>query len=147
LIEQVQYSGEPNYNDQGNKYLRFNHPVKELVWTYAGDDSEEPSLLSLTGKEISIKLNEFYKIKNREDMYFTHIQPFQHHSNIPSESNIYVYSFALKPEEFQPSGTCNFSRFKSAQLQSKTGRGIEVFAINYNVLKIVSGMGGLVFSM
>ena len=79
-------------------------------------------------------------------MYFTHIQPFQHHTNIPTESGIYTYSFALKPEDYQPSGSCNFSRLKTAQIRSKTGIGIEVYAINYNILKISSGMAGLVFS-
>jgi len=148
LIEQLQYSGKPNYNDNGNKYLNFGHTIKELIWVYAGD-SEKPNRdsQSLIGKSISIKLNEYYKIKEREDMYFTHIQPYQHHSNIPMSGNIYVYSFALKPEEYQPSGTCNFSRLKTSQILSLTGRGIEVYAINYNILKITSGMGGLLFTM
>ena len=93
-----------------------------------------------------IELNEYYKIKDREDMYFTHIQPYQHHTNIPDTSDrIYVYSFALQPEDYQPSGTCNFSRLKFGQIISTTGRGIRVYATNYNILKITSGMGGLVF--
>tara|TARA_A100001015_G_C15030134_1_gene732744 strand:- start:253 stop:1806 length:1554 start_codon:yes stop_codon:yes gene_type:complete len=67
--------------------------------------------------------------------------------------NIYCYSFALKPEEHQPSGTCNFSRIDSAQLIFDNNPGgsssipaLKVFAINYNVLRIVSGMGGLAYS-
>ena len=67
--------------------------------------------------------------------------------------SIYVYSFALKPEEHQPSGTCNFSRIDNAQLAvsganalaSNLG-GIDVYAVNYNVLRIMSGMGGLAYS-
>lgn len=144
LIEQLQFSGEPNYSDNGNKYLRFSHPVKELIWTYAGDGAD-PSDVSKIGKNISIKLNEYYKIKDREDMYFTHIQPYQHHTNIPTDGSIYVYSFALQPEDYQPSGTCNFSRLKFAQILSETGRGIKVYAVNYNILKITSGMAGLLF--
>jgi hypothetical protein len=62
---------------------------------------------------------------------------------------IYVYSFALNPEEHQPSGTCNFSRIDNATLQltnvSVTGV-LKVFAVNYNVLRIMSGMGGLAYS-
>jgi hypothetical protein len=56
-----------------------------------------------------------------------------------------VYSFALKPEEHQPSGTCNFSRIDNAQL---TGLYVAdtIFAVNYNVLRIMSGMGGLAYS-
>ena len=61
---------------------------------------------------------------------------------------INVYSFALKPEEHQPSGTCNFSRIDSARLD--TGSGLEttdnIYAVNYNVLRIMSGMGGLAYS-
>ena len=59
---------------------------------------------------------------------------------------IAVYSFALKPEEHQPSGTCNFSRIDNAQLKQPTAQGIEIFAVNYNVLRIMSGMGGLAYS-
>jgi hypothetical protein len=71
---------------------------------------------------------------------------------------IAVYSFALKPEEHQPSGTCNFSRIDNAQLvingypsQGKSGSGCccdnyDVYAVNYNVLRIMSGMGGLAYS-
>ena len=158
LIEQLQYSGQPNHNDNGNKYLNLTHPVKELIWKYSGNAEDAPSsddadaLLnyneSKIGTKMSIKLNEFFKIKDREDMYFTHIQPYQHHTNIPpADEGIYVYSFSLQPEDYQPSGTCNFSRLKSSQILSETGRGIEVYAINYNVLTITSGMGGLMFSM
>ena len=66
-------------------------------------------------------------------------------------ANIYCYSFALKPEEHQPSGTCNFSRIDNAQLIFDNAPGdpstsLKVFAINYNVLRIMSGMGGLAYS-
>lgn len=147
LIEQVQYSGKPNILDNGVKYLNFAHPVKELIWKYDNDlyGSKESGNMPIAS-EITIKLNEYDKITNREDMYFTHIQPYQHHTNIPIGSGIYTYSFALKPEDYQPSGTCNFSRLKTAQIRSKLGIGIEVYAINYNILKITSGMAGLVFS-
>jgi hypothetical protein len=62
---------------------------------------------------------------------------------------IYAYSFALKPEEHQPTGTCNFSRIDNAQVSVKTtesARNLHMFATNYNVLRIQSGMGGLAFS-
>ena len=66
-------------------------------------------------------------------------------------SEIYCYSFALKPEEHQPSGTCNFSRIDTAKLESDQNFGnssgsLKVFAVNYNVLRIMSGMGGLAYS-
>jgi hypothetical protein len=77
------------------------------------------------------------------------VQPFQHHTRVPdSNSGIFVYSFALKPEEHQPSGTCNFSRIDNAQLSfgtTATGE-VKVFATNYNILRVISGMGGLAYS-
>ena len=83
--------------------------------------------------------------------YFNQYQPYQYHSGAPYPG-IYVYSFGLKPEELQPSGTCNFSRIDMAQVavSLKTGMGAnlsqKMFAVNYNVLKVASGLGGLVFS-
>ena len=65
-------------------------------------------------------------------------------------SKINVYSFALKPEEHQPSGTCNFSRIDNAKLDIGTAGGMGtsdiIYAVNYNVLRIMSGMGGLAYS-
>ena len=62
-----------------------------------------------------------------------------------------MYSFCLKPGEHQPSGSCNFSRIDNAKLKyKKAGAGTEddvhLFALNYNVLRIMSGMGGLAYS-
>jgi hypothetical protein len=70
---------------------------------------------------------------------------------VPTSNNIYVYSFALKPEEHQPSGTLNMSRIDTAQLKltltaSPTADYVKVFAVNYNVLRILSGMGGLAYA-
>jgi hypothetical protein len=66
-------------------------------------------------------------------------------------NNIYCYSFALHPENHQPSGTCNFSRIDTAYLQSNNNFGgssssLKIFAVNYNVLRIIGGMGSLAFS-
>jgi hypothetical protein len=83
------------------------------------------------------------------------VQPYQHHSRTPTAPGICVYSFALKPEEHQPSGTCNFSRIDKATLQLtvsvntvRAGRTaqVRVYAVNYNVLRVMSGMGGLAYS-
>ena len=64
-----------------------------------------------------------------------------------STNEVAVYSFALKPEEHQPSGTCNFSRIDNAQLKnSGTANTVDVYAVNYNVLRVMSGMGGLAYS-
>jgi hypothetical protein len=82
--------------------------------------------------------------------YFNQIQPFLYHSGNPYPG-IYCYSFALKPEEHQPTGTCNFSRIDNAQVVTTLKAGAlntqqRMYAVNYNVLRIQSGMGGLAFS-
>lgn len=92
----------------------------------------------------------------KDNNFFNYLQPYKYHSNTPS-SGVNVYSFALNPEELQPSGTCNISRLNSLQLELNTrsinssniydfGYEIFVFALNINVLRIIGGIGGLVFS-
>ena len=102
-----------------------------------------------------LQLNGQDRFTEREGRYFTYVQPYQHHSRTPAAPGICVYSFALKPEEHQPSGTCNFSRIDKATLQLtvsvntvRAGRTaqVRVYAVNYNVLRVMSGMGGLAYS-
>ena len=89
----------------------------------------------------------------RDGRYFNLVQPYQHHENIPTKG-INVYSFALKPEEHQPSGSCNMSRIDTAMLQMQLSPNLaasgvtrlKIYTINYNVLRIMSGMGGLAYS-
>lgn len=125
-----------------------------------------------------LQLNGQDRFQERRPEYFVNVQTYKHHTHMPranretslrynaeeaisaggadwlvlTETNkqyIYVYSFALNPEEHQPSGTCNFSRIDNATLVltggSVTGV-LKVFAVNYNVLRIMSGMGGLAYS-
>ena len=96
-------------------------------------------------------LNGQDRFKEQSGKYFNQVQPYYHHSGNPYPG-IYSYSFALKPEEHQPTGTCNFSRIDNAQVEvvqkAHTARttNMHMFAVNYNVLRIQSGMGGLAFS-
>jgi hypothetical protein len=100
--------------------------------------------------------------------YFSRVQPYQHHTGTTGQFGVYCYSFALRPEEHQPSGTCNFSRIDTATLvmtfaggYGKTGNppastpiivsqseswDVRVYAINYNILRVMSGMAGLAYS-
>ena len=101
-----------------------------------------------------LQLNGQDRFSEREGTYFDLVQPFQHHTRNP-DTGINVYSFALRPEEHQPSGSCNFSRIDDATLQlvlsnatvegTKTAK-VRVYATNYNVLRVMSGMGGLAYS-
>jgi hypothetical protein len=95
-------------------------------------------------------LNGQDRFKEQKGKYFNQVQPFNHHTGSPY-AGVYAYSFALKPEEHQPTGTCNFSRIDNAQVAVTMGTAnnatsMHMFATNYNVLRIQSGMGGLAFS-
>jgi len=165
LIEQLQYQSVSATETS----LRFNHPVKELVWCNNvkmkdADGTSADDFLSSVSCDpdgILLKLNGHDRFSKRNLQYFTRQQVHDYHSGAGglttnssstnthdighSNDSIAVYSFALKPEEHQPSGTCNFSRIDNAQL---TGLNAEhtIFAVNYNVLRIMSGMGGLAYS-
>jgi hypothetical protein len=165
LIEQVQFSNTLSQGEGEDQHeLRFNHPVKELVWALkdtatltngtevfdyfddgANNDICQTALLQLNGHD---------RFKKREGTYFRCVQPFQHHTGGHKQvhasqlGGFYCYSFGLKPEEHQPSGTCNFSRIDNAVLaiKAQSASTLKVWAVNYNVLRIMSGMGGLAYS-
>ena len=123
-----------------------------------------------------LQLNGHDRFREREGTYFRCVQPYQHHTGLHRQGGdsdatsnsgfttgdgngvhgedgyIYTYSFGLKPEEHQPSGTCNFSRIDNAVLQLKLNSSVtadkfvKVYTTNYNVLRVMSGMGGLAYS-
>jgi hypothetical protein len=101
-----------------------------------------------------LQLNGQDRFSEREGSYFDVVQPFQHHTRAP-DAGINVYSFALRPEDHQPSGSCNFSRIDNAVLQLVLSSGavagtatakVRVYAVNYNVLRVMSGMAGIAYS-
>ena len=101
-----------------------------------------------------LQLNGQDRFSEREGTYFDLVQPYQHHTRAP-DTGINVYSFALRPEEHQPSGTCNMSRIDNATLQlvlsnatveSTNTAKVRVYATNYNILRVMSGMGGMAYS-
>jgi len=159
LIEQVQFTGDESVSSVSNKIkLNFNHPCKELVWVVQRDASgvEKFDYTDASGVNpvliAKLQLNGHDRFSERMGRYFNLVQPYQHHTNVP-KTGINVYSFGLKPEEHQPSGTCNMSRIDNATLQltltSETvgaDAKVRVYATNYNVLRIMSGMGGLAYS-
>ena len=168
-----------------NVTLNFNHPVKELVWAHVLSSNVSVNTLSgnrwfnysgTTGATTDIdsftsallQLNGHDRFSVRYADYFRKVQNYEHHCRVPRVGKdldtddarnqyIYTYSFALSPEEHQPSGTCNFSRIDNAVLQLKYGSdtgftaqsgamNLNIYAVNYNVLRIMSGMGGLAYS-
>jgi hypothetical protein len=168
LVEQLQFPGPDSItassSPEAMKSIKmvFNHPCKEIIWTIKGsgtntywnnfsdngdnlyEASENPVLRA------KIQLNGNDRFTDRKGTYFNTVQPYQHHECTPSiyHNGINVYSFALKPEEHQPSGSLNMSRIDTAMLSvsSSINGTICIYAVNYNVLRILSGMGALAYS-
>ena len=137
-------SGDINesYVSDAGTFVLSETALKLHCW---GDNPVVTAKLQLNGQD---------RFSEREGSYFDLVQPFFAHTRTP-DTGINVYSFALRPEEHQPSGTCNFSRIDNATLQlvlsNATVEGtstakVRVYATNYNVLRIMSGMGGLAYS-
>ena len=162
LIEQLQFTGDEGINtSSAGIKLNFNHPTKELIWVVRqNNDTSSNNWTDYTNcsnlnnvKSAKLQLNGQDRFYVRDGTYFNLVQPFQHHENVPCNAGINVYSFALKPEEHQPSGTLNFSRIDTAVMQltlgseAASGSVLKTFALNYNVLRIMSGMGGLALAL
>ena len=167
LIDQLQYQTETVSTANPKARLTFNHPVKELVWAYSngvvkgmndhfnfGTGNTDVSGAQGPVLDAVLQLNGHDRFSKRDGDYFRYVQPYYHHTRIPTKP-VYSYSFALRPEEHQPSGTCNFSRIDNAILDvnllaaahiAAVAGTLHIFAVNYNVLRVVSGMGGLAYS-
>ena len=173
LIEQVQHTGNEAVAASTSSLrvdINYNHPVKALYWVFVDDDystvntSSGNNILkyqndpidSTTGRydtfaTLKVLLNGHDRFAVRDSDYFRLVQNNQHSTCSPRK-HVYTYSFALKPDEHQPSGTCNFSRIDNATMQftlssdQQVAKTLKVFAVNYNVLRIMSGMGGLAYS-
>ena len=165
LIEQVQHQGFTVNATGDTLKLNFNHPVKELIWaaiktgawgaaTDNGGKFTQVDTSTTGDSTFQLKLNGHDRFEKQSATYFTRYQPLKYHTGLSRGTSggegdaIAVYSFALKPEEHQPSGTCNFSRIDNAQLlcQGEFATNLQLYALNYNVLRIMSGMGGLAYS-
>tara|TARA_Y100000768_G_scaffold372489_1_gene340179 strand:+ start:149 stop:949 length:801 start_codon:yes stop_codon:yes gene_type:complete len=169
LIEQLQFQTIDS-EKIGSYNLNFNHPVKELIWTGAWLNKAKPGAdttawgrfdelpASNIDHKFGLKLNGHERFEPQCLAYFARTQVLKYHSgwggvgmspDALDIDDICVYSFALKPEEHQPSGTCNFSRIDSAQFEivgAACSSVPNMYAVNYNVLRIMSGMGGLAYS-
>ena len=135
-------SGQEQVN--GNDYFNYQSNTdgdKEVIFGYNSFESFRTAKLCLNG------IDRFYE---RDASYFRIVQPLNCKHKLPSK-HIYLYSFSLNPSEFQPSGSCNFSKIDDAELvltsnQNYTNEKLIVFAINYNVLVVSNGMAGIVYN-
>lgn len=143
LIEQLQFTGAESVTASSSvkSKLALNHPCKELVWVIHDDDNDPANYAGAGDNgnsmvDAKLQLNGQDRFSTRKADYFNLVQPYQHHTRIPADG-IYVYSFALNPEQHQPSGTVNMSRIDNATLQLTcdiAGSGkLRVYAVNYNV--------------
>ena len=165
LIEQVQFNGNTSYNlaQESNKIpIEFNHPCKELFWvsqidlcktfnnhinfsnSVDEDESDHPI------NDVVLYINGHERFEQRNANHFRFEIPYKRHTRIPN-NYIYVYSFSLKPEQMQPSGTCNFSRLDSSELlinykKNLLASNTRVYGLNYNILNVKNGMGGVAYS-
>lgn len=192
LICQLQHTGVESINQKTtNLKLNFNHPVKELIWVFQSEDHFGPdyridkvphvedelrssvNIENHTDGEGNVGPNPLYEARlqfnghdrftTRRGIFFDVLQPYQHHTRMPSERGINLYSFSLYPQLEQPSGSSNFSRIDNATLiftlkqgadPTNTSLGdaqpsqsiIRMYAVNFNILRIMSGMGGLAYS-
>ena len=160
LIEQLQFGGAESVSSSSYKSkLAFNHPCKEIIWVIQRDDAVDSGVNGWSNfansgahqlVDAKLQLNGQDRFATRKAVYFNAVQPYQHHTRVPDNIGVYCYSFGLHPEQFQPSGTVNMSRIDSAILQLSLANSdaskLRVYAVNVNVLKIMSGLGGLSYS-
>jgi len=170
LIDQVQYTGPESHQATVgtlNSRQTFNHPVQELIWVaqrddvvadnewfnFGGREATSQNLVTDPITHVQLALNGHDRTLNHVAQYYRLVQPYQHHSRFP-DHYIYCYSFALYPEDVKPSGSCNMSRidnvnlrftFPTSQDLQWTGQ-VRIYARSKNVMKIVSGMAGLMYA-
>ena len=147
LIEQLQFTGAETVSSGAYKSkLALNHPCKELIWVVQDSGAAAAPTTYKTVNSAKLQLNGQDRFSERDGAYFNLVQPYQHHTCIPSDG-VYVYSFALNPEQHQPSGTVNMSRIDNAtlQLNLSAGGSLKIFAVNYNVLRIMAGIKECIF--
>ena len=182
LIEQVQSQSGNVLSLTGENQIRINlnHPTKELIWVFNRNGSSSQLNDMSIGTNIipngtpaqfapmynfKLILNGTDRFKERKGEHFRLVENYTHHTRTPG-NYIYTYSFALRPEEHQPSGTCNFSRIDSAQLwfylrNTTTAPGNQdslplenyselpeynLYCPAYNIFRVMGGMGGLAYS-
>lgn len=191
LIEQVQYTPNisiPEGVNMLNARLEFNHPIRELIWVvqrdvmqnthewfnYGSTSANEAGISRDILQDGTLQIDGYDRFDARDAGYFRLVQPFQYHTRTDVKNFIYVYSFALRPEDMQPSGSLNASRIDNMNLMLNfrpdsnepttltvngqqvinpsyvPNRGkahIVVYAKNHNVLRVVNGFAGLLFKI
>ena len=129
----------------------FNHPVKALLWGASNVHSGQ-----YTFTDAKLNLNGVDMFDPMTKKYFSYVQPYHHssnssemQSNSDEANNLWMYSFALKADKYQPCGTCNFSRLDNAEIKFGGTLNNDLnwfYAVNYNIFRVQNGMGGVAFA-
>ena len=162
LINQVRVIPFTHLSNLNTLELVLSNPVKEIIWVCKRNDMVQwNTWFDYTDKSrnimtsATILFNGMERLKEKSWEYFSYLQPFQHHTGGSAKEGIYLYSFSINPEEFQPSGSCNMSKINKIQINMNcnmpTNQYYDFWATfyvtNYNILKISNGMGGTVFAL
>ena len=130
-----------------NDFIRDDYGYIEIINTINSENTIDT---------LSITFNSLVRVSDRDGMYYNLIQPWKHHKNIPSPG-IYLFSFAINPEDYQPSGSCNMGLLDANQAfininpiffeYMNKNVSINFYARSINILKITEGMASLAFSI
>jgi hypothetical protein len=161
LIEQTTRVQSLNVQEFSTTDMVLQNPVKEIIWILQRSDVNKKNdwftyvdnrnKIMLTAK---ILFNGVDRITEKEAEYFNYLQPYQHHTGNPKEG-LFVYSFSIDPENYQPSGSCNMSRINNIQFYMSCNKPTDssytynatYYIINYNFLRISSGLCGVVYNV
>jgi hypothetical protein len=160
LIEQTMRIEYATLGINSTINLVLQNPIKEIIWNLKRSDQAKfnswfdfQDVNESIMKTAKLLFNGVDRIEEKEHEYFNFLQPFQHHSGEPKDG-VFLYSFSLFPEDFQPSGSVNASRINTIQLfmslntpkNSTYSYNTTIYVINYNFLRISSGLAGIVYS-
>ena len=162
LIEQTTRIERISLEQNNMIELILQNPIKEIIWFCRRNDinlnnnwfdfTDTRSTKIL--KTAKIMFNGIDRIDEKESEYFNWLQPFQHHTGT-GKQGLYCYSFSLYPEEYQPSGSVNASRINKIQFFLKLRKTMDssykydvvFYVINYNILKVMSGIASVAYAL
>ena len=161
LFQQVRTIPREGLTENNIIELILTNPLKEIIWVFKRDDvsiynnwfifQDKFRHIMNTGK---LMFNGMDRISDKSWEYFTYVQPYQHHTSCPKEG-IYMYSFSLFPEEYQPSGAANASKINKIQMAFTLNRpktqyynyDVVFYVTSYNILRISNGLAGIVYTL
>ena len=153
------YSNEYNYKTMFGSYTTSNPPYYTITESGHKTNFKTEYLNKSILTNVALSFNGLYRIKSKDDDYFNNVQFYQHFKKNTLDDGIYVYSFSLNPDKFQPSGSCNFSMVnlieitldineipKDSSSNNYYNYEFNIYTVNYNTLRIMGGIGGVQYT-